>query len=157
MAQGAASLAAAAARVALGAVFVYAGVQKALAPDDFAWAVYHYRLVPYPAAAAIALYLPWLEIACGAGVWWRRTRIGALNLLLGLCLVFAGALASAWLRHLDIACGCFGGGAPGAGAPGWSLGRAVLLTLVSGVLLWRELGNPGGRAAGAPPEAGGRG
>jgi hypothetical protein len=86
-------------------------------------------------------------------VCWRRTRLGALNLLLALSLVFAGVLASAWLRHLDIACGCFGSEG-GAGALGFSLIRAAVLAAVSGFLLARELAQPAG-ATGAPADASG--
>ncbi len=156
MAQGATVVGWAVARIALGAVFVAAGALKALAPDDFAWAIYNYRLLPYPAAAALALYLPWREILCGVGVCWSRTRVGALSLLCALCLVFAGALASAWGRQLDIACGCFGSGHAGARALLLSLARAGLLGLVSGFLLRRELAVPGA-AAGAGGPSGARG
>ncbi len=151
MAQGAAVIGLAAARLALGAVFVTAGALKAVAPDDFAWAVYNYHLLPYPAAAAVALYLPWLEIACGVGVWWARVRLGALGLLLGLCVVFTVALASAWWRQLDIACGCFGSGDAGTASLRFSLARAILLGLGSGWLLWRELPPEGPAAPGGPP------
>ncbi len=126
-------------RFALGAVFVYAGALKAAAPAAFASAVFHFRLLPYPAAVAVALYLPWLEMVCGVGLLWRRTRLGALNLLLGLTLVFCGALASAWYRHLDIACGCFGGAADGPGTLAFSLARSALLAVVSAYLLGEEL------------------
>ncbi len=125
-------------RVILAAVFVYAGVAKALDPAGFAGSINGYRLLPYPACAALALYLPWLEIACGLGVLWPRTRLGALSLLFFLCLIFGGAIASAWMRDLDIGCGCFGGGEAGAAALRGSLVRSVMLALLSGVLLWVE-------------------
>jgi putative oxidoreductase len=139
MARRTATLAAGAARLSVGAIFVVAGALKARDPAAFAVAVDHYRLLPYPAAVAVALYLPWLEIVCGAGVLWRRARLGALNLLLGLCVVFSGALASAWWRHLDIACGCFGADAGGRSALLLSLGRSLALGLVCGILLRCEL------------------
>ena len=139
MARSPRDLAEGAARLALGAVFLCAGALKALDPAAFAAAVDRYRLLPYPAAAALALYLPWLEIACGAGVFWVRTRLGALNLLLGLCVMFSAALASAWWRHLDITCGCFGLGAGGPTALLFSLVRSLALGLASGLLLWGEL------------------
>jgi len=154
VAKGAAVVGAAVARVALGAVFVYAGVLKALAPDDFTWAILHYRLLPYPAAAALALYLPWLEILCGAGLAWSRTRVGALSLLFGLCVIFAGALASAWVRRLDLACGCFGGAGAGAESVLFRLARAGVLAALSGFLLGRELPPP---PAAAVPGAHGTG
>lgn len=148
MARGPTTVIERAARVALAAVFVYAGALKALDPAAFALAVYHFRLLPYPAAAALALYLPWLEMVCGVGVIWAATRLGALNLLLGMSVMFAVALVSALWRNLDIACGCFGPGAAGSTALALSLIRSLALAVVSGLLLGREL-----RRA-APPAAG---
>ena len=132
-------------RIILAAVFVYAGAAKALDPAAFADAIDSYRLLPYPAAAALALYLPWLEIVAGLGVIWSRARLGALALLLVLCLVFAVVVASAWIRNLDIACGCFGGGAAGAAALRVSLIRSVTLALVAGTLLRFEAGRRAGK------------
>lgn len=125
-------------RIILAAVFIYAGAIKALDPAAFADAIDGYRLLPYPAVTVLALYLPWLEIAGGVGVLWSRIRLGALTLLFFLCLVFGIAVASAWIRHLDIACGCFGDGAVGAAALRGSLFRSALLALLAGALLWVE-------------------
>jgi uncharacterized membrane protein YphA (DoxX/SURF4 family) len=125
-------------RIVLAAVFVYAGAAKALDPAAFADAIHGYRLLPHPAGVALALYLPWLEITGGLGVVWSRTRLGALSLLFLLCLVFGIAIASAWIRDLDIACGCFGGGAVGAAALRGSLLRSAALALLTGALLWAE-------------------
>jgi uncharacterized membrane protein YphA (DoxX/SURF4 family) len=122
------------------AVFLYAGGLKALDPAGFAIVIDKYRLLPYPVAAAIAVYLPWLEIVCGLGILWPRTRRGALALLLGLCLVFSGAIASAWIRGLDISCGCFGADETGRFPLVFSLTRSVSLALLCGWLLWREAG-----------------
>ena len=125
-------------RIVLAAVFVYAGTVKALDPAAFADAIDGYRLLPYPAGAALALILPWIEMAGGLGVLWTRTRLGALSLLFSLCLIFGAAVASAWIRGLDITCGCFGEGASGAAALRASLLRSTLLALLSGALLWME-------------------
>jgi len=127
-------------RIMLAAVFVYAGTAKALDPAAFADAIDGYRLLPHAAGAALALYLPWLEIFGGLGVIWSRTRLGALALLFLLCLVFGIAVASAWIRNLEIACGCFGGGAIGAAALRGSLLRDAALALLAGALLWVEEG-----------------
>lgn len=147
MARSPATLITGAVRLAVAAVFIAAGALKARDPAAFATAVDHYRLLPHPAAAALALYLPWLEIVCGAGVLWARLRLGALNLLLGLCGMFAVALASAWWRHLDIACGCFGAGAGSRPALWLDLVRTLALGATCAVLLGREL------RMGAPPDA----
>jgi uncharacterized membrane protein YphA (DoxX/SURF4 family) len=95
-------------RVIVGGVFIYAGVLKVLDPAHFAKAVDNYRILPFAASAAAAVYLPWLEILAGAalaaGVWQR----GALLVIGGMLLIFLIALCSAWGRGLDITCGCFG-------------------------------------------------
>jgi uncharacterized membrane protein YphA (DoxX/SURF4 family) len=125
-------------RVVLAAVFLYAGGLKALDPAGFAVSIDNYRLLPYPAAAALALYLPWLELGGGFAVLCPGIRSGALAMLLGLTLVFSGVIASAWLRSLDISCGCFGSDAHGRSALAASLMRSVFLVLLCGWLLGRE-------------------
>lgn len=91
-----------------GGVFIYAGVLKALDPAQFTTDVDHFRLLPYAGSAAIALYLPWLEIFAGAALITGFWRAGAAQVLAALLLIFLVALVSAWVRGLDIACGCFG-------------------------------------------------
>ena len=140
-------------RVVLAAVFIYAGVAKALDPAAFADSIDGYRLLPDPVGAALALYLPWLEIAGGLGVLWPRARLGALSLLFLLCLVFGIAIASAWVRDLNIGCGCFGGGAIGAAALRGSLLRSIALALLAGALLWVEEARCAGTKA-LPPAPG---
>ena len=97
-------------RVIVGGIFICAGVLKAIDPAQFAKDVDNYRLLPFAASAAVALYLPWLEIIAGAalatGVWHR----GASLVIGAMLLAFLVALGSAWGRGLDITCGCFGHG-----------------------------------------------
>jgi uncharacterized membrane protein YphA (DoxX/SURF4 family) len=100
--------------VALGAVFVYASLDKISQPAAFARIVYHYRLIgpsavvgPGP-ANVLAVTLPWVEMVAGlaliAGVW-RRESAGLAAFLL---VVFLGAVSWALLHGIDIEnCGCF--------------------------------------------------
>src|SRR5436190_9763752 len=81
-----------AARVALGGLFIYAGVSKALDPTRFAEDIGHYRLVPHAFTVGLAMYLPWLEIICGGAVVAHWRYRGALSLLGALCGIFALAL-----------------------------------------------------------------
>jgi len=143
-------------RLVVGGVFVYAGATKALDPAAFAAAIAAYRLLPYPAVAALALYLPWLEMACGLGLFWPRLRLGASSMLFALCAVFTIAIASAWIRDLDISCGCFGAGATGAAALRHSLLRSITLAFLSAGLLWQEQATPAGedRRTSPPPSGG---
>jgi uncharacterized membrane protein YphA (DoxX/SURF4 family) len=97
-------------RVIVGGIFICAGVLKVIDPTQFAKDVDNYRMLPFAASAAVALYLPWLEIIAGAalgtGVWHR----GASLVIGAMLLAFLIALGSAWARGLDITCGCFGHG-----------------------------------------------
>lgn len=95
-------------RVIVGGVFIYAGLLKAIDPAQFAKDVDNYRILPFVASAAVASYLPWLEIIAGAALILGICRAGATLLLGGMLLIFFGALSSAWARGLDIGCGCFG-------------------------------------------------
>lgn len=96
-------------RLLVGAVFLYAGVLKAWDTQEFAREIRHYDLIPWPdAILLLAVYLPWLEIFAGLAVVARRCYLGALAAILGMMLIFTGALTSAWARGLDISCGCFG-------------------------------------------------
>jgi putative oxidoreductase len=97
------------ASLAFGALFLWSGVAKVKDPVSFAEAIRNFRLVGDPVAPALAHFLPWLEIFAGVAVMWDRTRQGAAALLTLLLLGFTGAVVIAWVRGLDIACGCFGG------------------------------------------------
>jgi putative oxidoreductase len=95
-------------RVALALVFVFAGGIKAADPNAFAEEIMRYQLVPWPVAVSLALWLPFLEIAAGAGILIPALRRGALTVLTGLLITFTAALLIAWQRGLNIDCGCFG-------------------------------------------------
>lgn len=94
-------------RIALGGVFLYAGIIKIADPLAVAGSVAAYRILPYFGNYLAASVIPWLEALCGilliAG--WR-TR-GAATIVFLLNLIFMTALASTLFRGLDIDCGCF--------------------------------------------------
>jgi putative oxidoreductase len=127
-------------RLLAGGVFLVAGVLKVLDPARFAADIDHFRLLPYFAVAPLALYLPWLEIICGLAVFVGASRRSALGLLLALTVVFIAAITSAWMRGLDIRCGCFGAAST---AP---LAYDLFFDVILGGLLfwlWRAEGRPG--------------
>ncbi len=128
-------------RVFVGAVFVWAGVGKALDPGRFAAVINGYRLVPYELGVGIALYLPWLEIVCGVaaalGLWTFATMSSLLLLTAG----FEAALLSAWARGLNIDCGCFGALAASTGTA-WPIARNIGLVLaILAVMLLQHAGS----------------
>jgi len=103
-----------AARVFAGAVFVYAGGIKAIDPAQFFTTIQNYHLIHPLVAAAVAFYLPWLEVCCGAALIFRRLYLGAITTAMLMTATFMVVLASAQLRGLNVACGCFGAASPSA-------------------------------------------
>jgi len=100
------------ARLAVGGVFIYAGLLKALAPaEEFGYAIESYKVFNAQLSLWAAYTAPWLELYAGlllaAGVF---TRLSAA--FSGVMLLFFEAmLGQAWLRGLPItSCGCFGSG-----------------------------------------------
>ena len=95
-------------RIALGALFIFAGATKAYDPGAFATEIQRYNLIPWISAALVSVYLPWLEILVGGLLVLKWLEHGALLLIACLLIVFTFALASATFRGLNIDCGCFG-------------------------------------------------
>ena len=128
-----------AAAIALGAVFLYASLDKIAKPGDFARIVYHYQVIGpnarlgYVPANLLAVALPWTEALAGvlliAGVW-RREAAAAVALML---VSFMGAVGWALYRGIDIQnCGCFTVDGAGRQAGLWLLvGDAALLAVAA--------------------------
>jgi uncharacterized membrane protein YphA (DoxX/SURF4 family) len=100
--------------IGLGAVFIYASIEKIEQPRDFARIVYHYRLIGPSAALgfvpanALAVILPWVEALTGLllviGLWRREAALTSALLLVMFLVAVGWALA----HGIDIEnCGCF--------------------------------------------------
>lgn len=98
-------------RLVLGGVFLWAGIEKIIAPQEFAIAIDNYRLLPEGMINLVAVVLPWLELLLGMALIAGYLVRGSALLSAMLFLVFAGALTINLVRGLDISCGCFGGSA----------------------------------------------
>ena len=92
----------------IAAIFIYAGVLKALDPVQLAHDIDHYKTLPWAVGVGLAFYLPWLEILSGLALIFRLFYRGALSILTALVVVFLVATIAAKVRGLDITCGCFG-------------------------------------------------
>jgi uncharacterized membrane protein YphA (DoxX/SURF4 family) len=95
-------------RWVMGALMLWAAVSKLAQPTDFLGSIYAYELpLPRSWLQLAAVVLPWLELLCGllllANVW-SETALAAISALL---VVFIAATGQAWLRGLQISCGCF--------------------------------------------------
>ncbi|MEO6953444.1 MAG: MauE/DoxX family redox-associated membrane protein [Polyangia bacterium] len=124
-------------RVVLGALFVYAGVLKLGDVAGFIEEISNYRLLT-TLAPFLGTVLPTVEIVVGLALvaapqTWRAP---AALLVLGLLVTFTIAVTSAWLRHIDVACGCFGTG--GGPVNALTVLRDVLLLACAAAVLARE-------------------
>jgi uncharacterized membrane protein YphA (DoxX/SURF4 family) len=98
-------------RLALGAVFLYAAWPKITQSWVlFAMDIDAYQVLPHWAVVFVARTLPWAELLLGfwliSGKWLRLSALGA-SLLLGSFFVL---VVRAYLKGMQINCGCFGSG-----------------------------------------------
>jgi uncharacterized membrane protein YphA (DoxX/SURF4 family) len=111
-------------RLVLGAIIFLAGLAKLGVPATMKQSILAYEISLPPALVDImATALPILEV--GVGIWLLIglfTRFSAVVSMV-LMAIFTIAITQAWLRGLQIDCGCFGG------AQGNSVGLAILKAL----------------------------
>jgi uncharacterized membrane protein YphA (DoxX/SURF4 family) len=94
-------------RVFLGVVFVYASAEKIINPEQFAYAISNYKLLPAELVSFIALVLPWLEATIGIFLIVGIFEWVSLSLYNILMVIFLAAIAISLARGLNISCGCF--------------------------------------------------
>jgi putative oxidoreductase len=123
----------------IGALFIYAGVIKALDPIGFANDIDNYKILPWFVGVRLAFYLPWLEIFCGLALIIRRLYFGGLLILAMLTSVFIVTNIVAKVRGLDITCGCFGHASKYLNFAGHLALDFVLLVML--LVLWRGAGS----------------
>ena len=112
-------------RLVLGGFFLLSGWAKVQNPLLFSQDIANYQILSPKLSTILALVLPWLEIFAALGVIFRKLFWGSLSMLAAMLGVFILALSSAWLRGLDINCGCFG-----SQAESTSYGPHILMNLV---------------------------
>ena len=98
-------------RLILGAVFVYAAYTKLSQPWMlFAMSINSYQMVSESSTKVLAQTLPWFELALGlvllTGLALRWSAAAASALL----IFFFGVMLRAYMKNLEIFCGCFGVG-----------------------------------------------
>ncbi len=95
-------------RVLLGALFVLAACFKLLDLGNFYKSITYYQLLPLALVLPMTYFLPVWELTSGLLLMLGKLTRGALLSISIMLLVFIGALVAAWVRGLDISCGCFG-------------------------------------------------
>lgn len=127
------------ARLVLAGLYLYAGIDKALHPAEFASQVAAYRLLPASLVTLVAIWMPWLELLAGSCLAFGLLSESSALLLGLLSLAFAGGTASAMARGLDIECGCFSTSASGPVTWG-HVGLDLALVGLAAVVLLRGPG-----------------
>lgn len=127
------------ARIILALVFIYASFHKIAYPNEFYTTVINYQILPQFGAYAIAYFLPALELLAGLALLNKRFLIPSLTIISAMLVIFIIAILSAWIRGLDISCGCFGGGAKGEYID--VLIRDILLLVCCGIIFLLNLNN----------------
>lgn len=94
-------------RLILGAVFIYASLDKIMNPDDFAKAIGNYHVLPFGLENLLALVLPWVELLTGLCLIIGAMVDGATVLIILMNIVFIFAISQALARGISIECGCF--------------------------------------------------
>ena len=94
-------------RLIVSATFILAALPKIQDPAAFATSVEGYRVVTGNLTVWIASALPWLELVAGFGLLIPQIRRGSALVITLLLMTFIVLHASAWMRGLDINCGCF--------------------------------------------------
>jgi putative oxidoreductase len=119
----------AAARIALGALFVYAAATKLPDMAGFAEDVANYRLIPARAVPVLGSATVGIELLAGLALLTGFAARGAAVALSCILGAFAVALSQALLRGIDLKCGCFGGAEQ---ASWWTVARD--LAMLAGTL-----------------------
>jgi putative oxidoreductase len=138
-------------RLGLGGLLVVAGLLKLRDPSGFAIEISNYQLLPSLAAYPAAI-LPATELVLGlalivAPAPWRRAATVGVAILF---LMFTLAVTSAYVRGINIACGCFGGGGDAIGPLTVARNLALLLG-ISALWVWDAPLRPATRATPAQP------
>ncbi|RJQ76233.1 MAG: DoxX family membrane protein [Desulfobacteraceae bacterium] len=131
-------LVATAARLILGAAFVYASWDKILDPAAFAEIIANYQILPPEWTNAAALLLPWVELSCAVCLISGRLLAGSALMVALLMIIFMGALAVSLLRGLDIHCGCFSNDPEAGGNLYVDLFRDVVFLAMAVMILLRS-------------------
>ena len=94
--------------ITLSFLFLYSGVQKMNDLNAFYESVLSFQIVHGFTAKATVYIIPPLEIICAIGLLIPSLKKGA-SLILSLLLIFFTLLiVDAWMRGIDVDCGCFG-------------------------------------------------
>ena len=121
------------ARWILGLIFIYAGYQKIIAPEEFAKLVYGYGLFPYEIINLIAIILPFIELFTGLLLISGNLIQSATCMIITLLILFIVLIAINLIRGYEFDCGCFAANDFFSSKTPWkTLSRDIVLLLLGG-------------------------
>lgn len=126
-------------RLGLGVLFIYSSLAKISDPDEFAHSVSRYRFLPDFAIGLFSLTMPMLELLAGLAMLFTRWLRESALIVAVMLAMFIVALAQAFVRGLEISCGCFG--VPSVGGRGeiaMALVRDLVLIVPALWLMFRQ-------------------
>jgi putative oxidoreductase len=94
-------------RWGIGGIFVFASVHKIIHPDQFAAIIKGYQLFPLVTIHPLAVFVPFLEMICGAALIVGVFPRGAITIINIMLLMFILAISINLLRGHEFDCGCF--------------------------------------------------
>jgi len=122
-------------RFVLGGIFIFASINKIIAPAHFAKIIYGYYLFSEHSINLIAIILPYLELFSGTalvlGIYPRSAAIILGTLLLFFCI----AISINLVRGVEFDCGCFSFDEPGYFFSAKQLLFRDILLLISSIFL----------------------
>jgi putative oxidoreductase len=124
------------ARVGIAVLFLYAGTMKLQNPGAFAEEIENYRLLSYQLSVVAAYLVLWLEILAAIALFSNPLRLGGWAISALLSAGFTVFVFSAWMRGLDISCGCFGSSSTPVGPS--AAARAVVILSITIIGLYGE-------------------
>ena len=116
----------------VGITFLIAAWPKLVAPEDFAWSIAMYQMLPTRYVHLLAIILPVVELVASIAFMAGFRVRGAAVVMCGMLVMFIMALSFAFINEIEMtSCGCF----TPAGARALSEHKQTVGTS----LLWRDL------------------
>lgn len=128
-------------RPILAIVFIYAGFAKLISPETFFENIQEYRLLPLNLCYILVYLLPPFEIILGVGLFLNRYAKTCAFLIVFLNIIFIFAIASVWIRGIDISCGCFGQISSLTNNYLWDILRDVALIILTSIFIRIDANN----------------
>jgi len=94
-------------RVILGSNFIYASADKIINPEQFAYVIPNYKLLPVELVNFFALLIPWLEAFVGIFLIVGLFEWVSLTLYNGMMIMFMTVIVISLARGLNISWGCY--------------------------------------------------